>query len=283
MYSSPETSRPQRRTLSKNADAAAPGEQDATLSIAPGMRALSNISPHYSANSSEQAQFRDRYQPGDLVYGLGKIYIEDPDASPRYRYSQLPQFEATREGAWTIDQYPVVEEELGKGNVPKPKYLDHFIGALKQHNKYGKILDSVRDRGKTWKRKCKAGLHWATHSEEPIIYVHFILDGLDVENALNKKPPYGDSVTASELRWLYRNRSDQQVRDRVQFWHQERPVMPPWTREYAADLVTRAFEEGCADGDFEEEDRDEYLERGIERQLELWSSYKPRSRSSGAR
>ncbi|PTB21498.1 cysteine protease [Trinickia symbiotica] len=71
MYSGPESSRFERRPLSKNADTAAPSEQDTALAITPGVRALSNIPPHYSANleipsrlpPTSQSSHASRYMP----------------------------------------------------------------------------------------------------------------------------------------------------------------------------------------------------------------------------
>ena len=40
----------------------------------------------------------------------------------------------------------------------------------------------------------------------------------------------GSSFTASELRWVYRNRLRPEVQEHVQFWKARIPVPPPWDR-----------------------------------------------------
>ncbi|OOL18654.1 hypothetical protein BRY73_06770 [Ochrobactrum sp. P6BS-III] len=84
-------------------------------------------------------------------------------------------------------------------------------------------------------RKGKAGLYWAKKTDTR---VHFLLDGIDMRKVVKKAtvaypPAHGIELdefdtTASELRWLYRNRHDRHVRNLVQFWHQGKRATPPW-------------------------------------------------------
>ncbi|MEM7448375.1 MAG: hypothetical protein AAF355_09050 [Myxococcota bacterium] len=87
---------------------------------------------------------------------------------------------------------------------------------------------------------CKAGL------EYPDFFIHFVLRGIDQrrvvqkEEAINEVGEYSRHVqkrrdiTGSELRWLFRNRTNTDVQRRVQFWDWNRrqqryvPCLPPW-------------------------------------------------------
>ncbi|HDS9727483.1 TPA: hypothetical protein QH957_004218 [Enterobacter bugandensis] len=54
--------------------------------------------------------------------------------------------------------------------------------------------------------------------------VHFILDGIDIERVIAKQGTF--SITASELRFLYRNRA--KIKNRVYFYRDSEEVLPPW-------------------------------------------------------
>ncbi|MER2572162.1 hypothetical protein ABTY52_27280, partial [Escherichia coli] len=48
--------------------------------------------------------------------------------------------------------------------------------------------------------------------------VHFFIDGLDLSSVASKTDGHGRSVTASELRWLYRHRYMPDARKNLVFW-----------------------------------------------------------------
>lgn len=54
--------------------------------------------------------------------------------------------------------------------------------------------------------------------------VHFFIDGLDLLSVANKTEGHGRSVTASELRWLYRHRYLPDVQDNLIFWKNYKKV-----------------------------------------------------------
>nr|WP_240042849.1 RHS repeat-associated core domain-containing protein [Photorhabdus luminescens] len=100
-----------------------------------------------------------------------------------------------------------------------------------------------------WKRGSKLGLEIAASNEKTKI--HFVLDGLNIEQIVNKeKGPHpsiagpGESVTASELRYAYRNR--ERLAGKIHFYENDKETIAPW-----------------------------------EKSPELWEKYKPRSRNSG--
>ena len=63
--------------------------------------------------------------------------------------------------------------------------------------------------------------------------IHFILDGIDMDKVIEKKEvseKYSDrSTTASELRFLYRNKD--RLGDKVIFYRQASQVPAPWQQE----------------------------------------------------
>jgi len=58
--------------------------------------------------------------------------------------------------------------------------------------------------------------------------IHFILDNINMEHVVNKTggKELGDSVTASELRYAYRNR--ERLKDNIIFYRNYNEVAPPW-------------------------------------------------------
>ncbi|PHM72589.1 hypothetical protein [Xenorhabdus sp. KJ12.1] len=122
-----------------------------------------------------------------------------------------------------------------------PRYWDKFD---KRNNT---LCDSERDYVekfeavaiKDFGRKSKGGLSWAVTNG---IYVHFILDDIDMLGLINKnKVPRNvigsdwaaridlvKSITGQELRWIFRNRGDSRVAAKIQFWLDGKPVAPPW-------------------------------------------------------
>ncbi|PHM45768.1 T3SS effector EspK [Xenorhabdus mauleonii] len=136
-------------------------------------------------------------------------------------------------------------------NLPKKRgfrdnYNAHMIGhkayytaMLPEHDK--RQLD-YEVRKKHFIRKCKGGLSWVVTDSDPIaqkIKVHFILDGLDMRSIVSKQPYVNNktgevsktSITASELRWIYRNRHNPKVKQKIHFWFEGKPTIPPWESE----------------------------------------------------
>jgi hypothetical protein len=120
---------------------------------------------------------------------------------------------------------------------------DDFIDSLRGNIKNNVLLSLKEEDHKNehliFTRKCKAGIRWAAYSE---VAVHFILDELNMKDIVLKAREYFTSgpkqgqrkggVTASELRWIYRNRFDPRIISSVQFWLNGDPVPPPWTHEF---------------------------------------------------
>ena len=80
------------------------------------------------------------------------------------------------------------------------------------------------------KRQCKLGLQMAVKGTIP---VHFVLDGIDIDLVATKKWDYGQSITASELRWIRRNW--EVLKQSVTFYFGDRVVAAPWEQDPAFD------------------------------------------------
>ena len=81
-------------------------------------------------------------------------------------------------------------------------------------------------------RRCSTiGISYLAWASKDKITVHFILDGVDLNSTTLKLGSNGRSYTSSELRWIYRNWNDENVRKSIQFHENEKQVPAPWETE----------------------------------------------------
>ncbi|WP_434525282.1 hypothetical protein [Photorhabdus asymbiotica] len=85
-----------------------------------------------------------------------------------------------------------------------------------------------------WKRGSKLGIEIAASNQRTKI--HFIIDGLKIEDVVNKtkgpaplKAGPGESITASELRYAYRNRA--RLAGRIHFYENGKETIAPWDKD----------------------------------------------------
>lgn len=78
-----------------------------------------------------------------------------------------------------------------------------------------------------WKRGSKLGIEMTAQNASH--HLHFVLDGLLIEHIVNKTPPHGLSITASELRYAYRNR--ERLKGKIHFYQDRHEVHPPWVSD----------------------------------------------------
>ncbi|MBD2811134.1 hypothetical protein ID853_09630 [Xenorhabdus sp. Vera] len=74
-----------------------------------------------------------------------------------------------------------------------------------------------------WKKTSKAGLEYQLmHRKAP---VHFLVDtiGDDISTVISKQG-HGASITSSELRWLYRHKDTEEVKQNLKFWRNGKVV-----------------------------------------------------------
>ncbi|MBI6550573.1 hypothetical protein [Xenorhabdus lircayensis] len=190
--------------------------------------------------------FTKNFSPGDLIYGL---------QLQRTIYATLLRIEISSDQynvrASTVDQY-VVPREIGIRktglrqfyNMTLPKnlpYFQDFLDYLSEHPKYRTALTYPNEHPpRISDRKCKGSLSWITIGNNNLtkdMHIHFILDDIDMEYVVNKReyPGAESNVTASELRWIFRNKEHPQVKRKIQFWVNLMPTIPPW-EESGAEL-----------------------------------------------
>ncbi|CAQ84895.1 MULTISPECIES: hypothetical protein [Photorhabdus] len=84
-----------------------------------------------------------------------------------------------------------------------------------------------------WKRGSKLGIAMAASNEKTKI--HFVLDGLNIQEVVNKQKGStpleqgrGESITASELRYAYRNR--ERLAGKIHFYENDQETIAPWEK-----------------------------------------------------
>ncbi|MDC9606331.1 hypothetical protein [Xenorhabdus griffiniae] len=125
-------------------------------------------------------------------------------------------------------------------------YQKSFTSYGNNHKKYNTAFSETLTKegiGKLFSRKCKAGLSWITmsNSNNDIVKnntIHFILDNIDMWYVTTKSNYRQDrpDVTATELRWIYRNRENPNVQEKIQFWLNGHPTLPPWENEKGKEI-----------------------------------------------
>lgn len=77
---------------------------------------------------------------------------------------------------------------------------------------------SVYNRDKLWAKTSKAGLEFQTLTRNKTVI--FCADELvnSLKLIANKSDGYGQSITASELRWIYRNKDNDQIMKNIKFY-----------------------------------------------------------------
>ncbi|BET97989.1 hypothetical protein [Xenorhabdus taiwanensis] len=209
--------------------------------------------------------FIKKFKVGDLIYGLGgnrKKYIDEnlrfEDAKNQYDSKLFPPtiiddylIPAELEHNVLVEIYlenklwsneeqhnallkdkKCFKEKIDSINAninTYKKYEKDFFTHLKNDNKYCSVTESHREcNGLIIGRKCKGGLSWVNTSNSELtrdINVHFILDGIDIKRIAGK---YDKNITGKELRWIFRHRNHPKVIEKVQFWENGKPTVPPW-------------------------------------------------------
>ncbi|PHM64356.1 Type III secretion system effector EspK [Xenorhabdus stockiae] len=115
------------------------------------------------------------------------------------------------------------------------EYKESLYSYLEKHDKYHTVLEEgITNDHVTIGRKCKGGISWVTMSDCQLtedMHIHFILDEINMAKVVNKSEGLNNtrkSITAKELRWVYRNRNNKKVASKIQFWVDKKPVFPPW-------------------------------------------------------
>ncbi|MCC8368355.1 hypothetical protein J8V57_19340 [Xenorhabdus sp. PB61.4] len=211
--------------------------------------------------------FRDKFQKGDLIYGLSqeiikrystkieffedaKIHYDNKDYPPITIASYLIPSEIRNmnnyiknhkdsENPECINRMNFAKEQLQYiENEKYKKYKKNYFNHLRLNEKYRSVTESEKYTDQLLGRKSKGGLSWVTIGNDLLnnqnnqltrdMHVHFILDGLEMESIVNKSGQFKDSITGKELRWIFRNRQHPNVAARIQFWKNNCPTSAPW-------------------------------------------------------
>ena len=110
-----------------------------------------------------------------------------------------------------IAQHERWDPELKGGKEGEP-----FVGTVSEQ------------RLKIWKRTSKGGLEFQTIVRQRKI--HFLVGNMNMNHVVNKTGGArgGESVTSTELRWLFRNWNNSRVRNNVIFWDHNGKIRAPW-------------------------------------------------------
>ena len=200
------------------------------------------------------------FTPGDLIYGLAPM-----------RAKLVIHFGFTIQGPATVDQYRRSQMESEAYKKIDRTTWKSFLRENEAHSRYGRYSQFIRkynsdeeefadhsssvEQNSAWRAKSKFGMEWTIKNGRGTI--HFVLDGIDMAAVVTKTHLFTDvngdvqaqdlprgpsqgaedkerTITHSELRWIYRNRTNPLVVASVQFWRTNPltnnilPCEPPW-------------------------------------------------------
>jgi hypothetical protein len=193
--------------------------------------------------------FRNHYTAGDLIYGLAttrsKLVIHFGAAIinagggavtvDQYRKSLVEQRPKPERTAW---------KQFLRDNERHPRYGEYALAIRKYDNDEEKFAEAELRadlQNAAWRSKSKFGMEWILNGDRG--HIHFVLDDIDMAAVVTKTHHFADpisgdvlardfprgkapadadnkerTITHSELRWIYRNRTNPKVSGGVQFW-----------------------------------------------------------------
>ncbi|EIE6515716.1 type III secretion system effector EspK [Escherichia coli] len=164
------------------------------------------------------------FREGDIVYGLSsprEKLVNSIKLVNDFSKKDIITQNTLTNAVWDprtprkYKQDPLIKRAL---NVHERgiKFKQH----LKSHNNYNVTMADlcVYNRDKLWAKTSKAGLEFQTLTRNKTVI--FCAD--EIVNSLkliaNKSDGYGQSITASELRWIYRNKDNDQIMKNIKFY-----------------------------------------------------------------
>ncbi|HBA9837751.1 TPA: hypothetical protein J1487_004728, partial [Escherichia coli] len=143
----------------------------------------------------------DEFSDGELIFGIAIIIKEIQLHLIKSRNHQyIIQADLTNDVWSYADTRFVIKNRNDRS--------EGFFNHISTHSRYNVsalfISNTFKNRVNVFKKTSKCGLEY-----QMIVLkkrVHFFIDGLDLLSVASKAEGHGRSVTASELRWLYRHR-----------------------------------------------------------------------------
>ncbi|EER8561626.1 type III secretion protein GogB, partial [Escherichia coli] len=164
------------------------------------------------------------FREGDIVYGLSsprEKLVNSIKLVNDFSKKDIITQNTLTNAVWDprtprkYKQDPLIKRALNE-HERGIKFKQH----LKSHNNYNVTMAdlSVYNRDKLWAKTSKAGLEFQTLTRNKTVI--FCAD--EIVNSLkliaNKSDGYGQSITASELRWIYRNKDNDQIMKNIKFY-----------------------------------------------------------------
>ena len=206
--------------------------------------------------------FKLNFTAGDLIYGLA------PSRGGLVQHLGVDIINSR--GPATVDQYK--KSSMDQLRKEDRKAWNSFLQDNERHKKYGRYSMAIRGhhndeekfasahselaQNSAWRAKSKFGMEWTLVNQRG--HIHFVLDDIDMGAVVTKTHRFTDTggdvlaedtprgkapagvnkertITHSELRWVYRNRSNPLVQARIQFWLTTggalQPCGPPWDND----------------------------------------------------
>ncbi|EFF0785340.1 type III secretion effector GogB [Escherichia albertii] len=181
------------------------------------------------------------FQPGDIVYGLNKErnrVITLVESIYNLSRKDIITQNTLTDAVWRGMDGPVFsKDEVIAERLNDVQRGISFRDFLLQHPRYNITDSKFSDLSNEdmWMKTSKAGLEFQTKLRDRRVI--FLADCLidTVSEIVAKKGKYGNAITAHELRWVYRNRNDDQVKNNVKFFlkgqaisHEDVFTKPGW-------------------------------------------------------
>ncbi len=164
------------------------------------------------------------FREGDIVYGLSsprEKLVNSIKLVNDFSKKDIITQNTLTNAVWDprtprkYKQDPLIRRALNE-HERGIKFKQH----LKNHNNYNVTMAdlSVYNRDKLWAKTSKAGLEFQTLTRNKTVI--FCADELvnSLKLIANKSDGYGQSITASELRWIYRNKDNDQIMKNIKFY-----------------------------------------------------------------
>ncbi|EIF6379312.1 type III secretion system effector EspK [Escherichia coli] len=164
------------------------------------------------------------FREGDIVYGLSsprEKLVNSIKLVNDFSKKDIITQNTLTNAVWDprtprkYKQDPLIKRALNE-HERGIKFKQH----LKSHNNYNVTMAdlSVYNRDKLWAKTSKAGLEFQTltRNKTVIFFADEIVNSLKL--IANKSDGYGQSITASELRWIYRNKDNDQIMKNIKFY-----------------------------------------------------------------
>lgn len=164
------------------------------------------------------------FQPGDIIYGLNKErkrVIEFVESIYDLSKKDIVIQNTLTDAVWRrMDGLVYSNDEKIAERLNDVQRGISFRDFLSQHSKYNITDSKFSDLTSEdiWMKTSKAGLEFQTKLRDRSVI--FLADCLvdDVSDIAAKTGKHGNAITAHELRWVYRHRHDEQVKQNVKFF-----------------------------------------------------------------